>query len=64
MCVGEIPATLHSKVYEEYQSEVIPGTVLLLRKVVLRGQSYCVIAAVCFVRCRYSAHLREEDTLM
>ena len=33
--IGEIPATLHSKVYEEYQSELIPGTVLILNKVAL-----------------------------
>ena len=34
MNIGEMPATFHSKVYEEYQSELIPGTVLILNKVV------------------------------
>ena len=33
--IGDISASLHSEVYEQYQSELIPGTVLLLSKVVL-----------------------------
>jgi len=56
---GEIPGTLHARVYETYQKELIPGTVLILQKVTI----YCMgVNTSSFCRCQYSAHLREGST--
>ena len=43
MYAGEIPATLHARVLEQYQAEVIPGSIVILSKVVVREYIILII---------------------
>lgn len=63
MHVGEIPATLHIKVLEEYQTELIPGTIILLNKVVTHNIIDSDVAII-FCRYPYLALPRKKDILM
>lgn len=63
-CIGEIPGTLHSRVYDEYESELIPGTVLILKKVVLTKPTWDIIKFVYSVRYHCSVRLKGGDTLI
>ena len=40
-CAGEVMCTIHSKVVEDYQKELHPGAVLVLRQVKKMQSVYC-----------------------